>query len=145
MSPILPIVLLLAFGAAAAADDSVPGIVGTWEFVSATETAADGSTTKFTEYDLRSTKILNETHFCVVTRNADGSFRHSNLGPYRLEGHLYTEILEYSTDRRWTGAHVVYSYRIEGDLWYIDTSGFGYPKRGEVWRRVEEARAPVEF
>ena len=89
MSPILPIVLLFALGAASVEAQPSLEIVGTWEFVSATTTAADGTTTSYATNDLRSTKILNQTHFSVVTRNADGSFRHANVGSYQREGNLY--------------------------------------------------------
>lgn len=145
MSPTLPIVFLLALGTASAVDEPELDLVGTWEFVSATSTAADGTTTEITRFDLRSTKILNQTHFCVVARGADGAFRHTNLGPYRREGNLYTEILDYSTNSNLIGARVIYSYRIEADLWYIDTAGHGYPKWREVWRRIHQGTAPVEF
>ena len=87
MSPILLFTLLFtsAFGYLAGPD---LGIVGTWEFVSAKVVSSDGSVLELTNRDLQSTKILNQTHFCVVTRNADGSFRHVNHGPYKLEGSL---------------------------------------------------------
>jgi hypothetical protein len=144
MSPILPFILLLSFGASVLAQPA-QGIVGTWEFVSAKTTREDGTTAEFTTHDLRSTKILNQTYFCVVTRNADGSFRHTNVGPYDLEGDLYTETLEYSTNPNWTGSKAVYKSKVEGDLWYIDTLGDALPRRGEVWRRVQGARDAVEF
>jgi len=144
LSPILPFLVLVGLGAGLSADAS-QGVVGTWEFVSATTTQADGTTIEHTTHDLRSTKILNENYFCVVTRNADGTFRHTNLGPYRVEGDLYTETLEYSTNRDWMGGEAAYRFRIEGDLWYIDEIGLEPEKRGEVWRRVSEPRAAVEF
>lgn len=144
MSPTLPLILLLGLGAGLF-DDSDQGIVGTWEFVSAFTVREDGTRVEFTTHDLRSTKILNDSHFCVVTRNGDGSFRHTNIGPYKLEEHLYTETLEYSTNPEWIGGEAAYKIRLEGELWYIDAIGATPPKQGEVWRRVRGPREAVEF
>lgn len=144
MSPVLPLTLFLSLGASLLAQ-STQSIVGTWEFVSAKEVRSDGTTVEFTTHDLRSTKILNQTHFCVITRNADGSFRHTNVGPFVSEGNLYTETLEYSTNPNWIGSDVAYKWRIEGDLWHIDEIGGTDQSRGEVWRRVHGAREEVEF
>ena len=130
------------FGALAA-----PGhdLVGTWEFVSAKTTHSDGTVVEYSTLDLVSDKILNSDYFCVVTRNADGSFRHVNLGPYRVEGNLYTETLEYSTNSRWIGSRPVYKFTLEGDLWTIITTGSREVIREEVWRRVTNPRNAVEF
>ena len=144
MSPILPFFVFLSLGATLLAQPT-QDIVGNWEFVSAKTTNSDGITVEVTTHDLRSTKILNRTYFCVITRNADGSFRHTNVGPYHLEGDLYTETLEYSTNPNWIGSDVAYKSRIEGDLWYIDEIGITPSSRGEVWRRVRGTRDAVEF
>ena len=144
MSPILPVILFLSFGVSLLAQ-STQSVVGTWEFVSATTVRSDGTKVEYTTDDLRSTKILNQTHFCVITRNADGSHRHTNEGPFVVEGDLYTETLEYATNPSWIGSDVTYKWRIEGDLWYIDEIGTTAESRGEVWRRVRGARKAVEF
>ncbi|UCF38567.1 MAG: hypothetical protein JSU96_06925 [Acidobacteriota bacterium] len=120
-------------------------LVGTWQFVSAKETQADGTVVEYTDLDLRSNKIVNNDYFCVVTRNSDGSFRHAILGPYRVEGDLYTEILEYSSNTAWTGSRPVYRYELDGDLWIIRTTGSTREKREEVWRRVTGVGTGVEF
>jgi hypothetical protein len=145
MSLLLPLLFLVALSTAGVSNQSSQDIVGTWEFVSGKQTNADGTTVELTASDLRSVKILNETYFSVTTRNADGSFRHTNLGPYRIQGDLYTETLEYSTNPEWMGGTEVYKSRVEGDLWHIDNVGHTYPKWGEVWRRVKGSRDEVEF
>jgi hypothetical protein len=141
---LLRLTLFLGFGFGALA---TPGqdLVGTWEFVSAKTTHSDGTVVEHSSLDLRSSKILNSDYFCVVTRNADGSFRHVNLGPYRVEGNLYTETLEYSTYNRWIGSSPVYKFTLEGDLWTIRTTGGRDVVREEVWRRVKGPRNAVEF
>jgi hypothetical protein len=125
--------------------ESGQDLVGTWEFVSAKTTRMDGTTVHYSTRDLRSNKILNSDYFCVVTRNGDGSFRHATLGPYRVEGSLYTETLEYSTNTGWIGSKPEYSYTLEGDRWTIRTTGDREEAREEVWRRVKEPRSAVEF
>jgi hypothetical protein len=120
-------------------------LVGTWEFVSAKTTRSDGTVAEYSNLDLRSNKILNSDYFCVVTRNADGSFRHATLGPYRVEGNLYVEILEYSTNTDWIGSRPEYRFTLEGDLWTIRTTGDREEIREEVWRRVKGPRSAVEF
>ena len=141
---LLRLTLFLSFGFGALAS---PGqdLVGTWEFVSAKTTRSDGTVVDYSILDLRSNKILSSDYFCVVTRNADGSFRHATLGPYRVEGNLYVETLEYSTNTGWIGSRPEYKFTLEGDLWTIRTTGDREEIREEVWRRVKGPRNAIEF
>lgn len=144
MIPTLSLAFFLLFGATLA-DESNQSIIGTWEFVSARRIQPDGNLVQYTALDLRSTKILNATHFSVTTRNADGSFRHTNLGPYKLEGDLYTETLEYSTYPDRIGRTPTYKSSVEGDLWKIEIISRTGAGGNEVWRRVKGPREAVEF
>jgi hypothetical protein len=141
---LLHLPLLFSLGCVAFAD---PGqeLVGTWEFLSAKTTRSDGTVVEYSNLDLRSNKILNSEYFCVVTRNADGSFRHATLGPYRVEGNLYIETLEYSTNSSWIGSRPEYKFTLDGDLWTIRTTGDREEIREEVWKRVKGPRSAVEF
>jgi hypothetical protein len=62
-----------------------------------------------------------------------------------VEGNLYTETIEYSTNTGWIGSRPVYKSTLEGDLWTILTTGDREEIREEVWRRVRGPRNAVEF
>ena len=141
---LLYLALCLSFGLGSF-DNPAQDIIGTWEFVSAKVTDTNGVVTNYTSHDLRSHKILNAGYFCVVTRNADGSFRHTNLGPYRIEGNLYIETVEYSTNSGWIGSRPEYAFTVESDIWIIRTTGVGKESREETWRRIEDSRFGAEF
>jgi len=141
---LLPLILFLGLGVVSIAGPR-QGLAGTWEFVSAKITRSDGEVVEYSNLDLRSNKILSSDYFCVVTRNADGSFRHATLGPFRVEGHLYVETIVYSTNSDWIGSEPVYSFTLKGDRWTIRTTGNQDEVREEVWSRVEGPRSAVEF
>lgn len=81
-------------------------IVGTWELISATTTEKD---TNFSTFDSRNRfiKIINPTHFAFLNHRlraegdtSTGTFT-AGGGTYTLVDSLYTESLDYYTDRKW--------------------------------------------
>lgn len=83
-----------------------PPIVGTWELVSATTTEKD---TSFSTFDSRNKfiKIINPTHFAFLNHSqrakedtSTGTFT-AGGGTYTLVDSVYTESLDYYTDRKW--------------------------------------------
>lgn len=121
-----------------------PGkLVGTWELVSTKWTAPDGSTGGRTwgedpQDKGRSLKILNATHFTVITHGRDGTFSHANGGPYSIEGDTYTERVTTSSNPEWIGWENSTKYKLQGDIWTIHyVNPYNKVNVEETWRRVK--------
>src|SRR5579863_10010507 len=86
----------------------LPAIRGTWKLISGT--LIENGDTSITDYtkNLSFIKIINETHFAFLSHDlhhgkaADSAFS-AGGGTYRLVDSLYTERLEYCSDRQWEG------------------------------------------
>jgi hypothetical protein len=93
---------------------------GTWKLVSGT-LIQNGDTT-VTDYtkDISFIKIINNNHFAFLShdlhkgKEADSSFS-AGGGPYTLKDSLYTEHLEYCSDRQWEGNDFTFTITIQGD------------------------------
>ncbi|GAB3799351.1 hypothetical protein GCM10028819_22480 [Spirosoma humi] len=104
--PILIAVLTVLCGCQS--KDSSSPIVGTWELVSATTTEKD---TSFSTFDPthKMIKIINADHFSFLNHKLrPGKDSSSNEfsgggGKYTLADSLYTEHLDYFTDKQWEG------------------------------------------
>jgi hypothetical protein len=109
-------------------------LAGTWELVSTRMTRGDSVVLDATASTIQARKILNATHWAVVTRRGD-QFLRAATGPYTLAGSDYTETVELASGRFTPGQ--TYTFRIElaGDTWTID-GGTGEQRFHEVWRRV---------
>lgn len=95
-------------------------IVGTWRLLSGT-TIEKGDTT-VTDYtkNLSFIKIINETHFAFLkhdlTKGKGPSAAYdSGGGKYTLTDSLYTEHLEYCTEREWEDNTFPFTITIEND------------------------------
>ena len=118
--------------ASARADNSV---VGTWELVSTHVTRNDSTMMQGAAPEFRSLKILNNTHYSVITRRAD-QFLRAGAGRYSLSGDNYVETVELASSSSFTpGAQYSFRIQIEGDTWTLD-GGAGSTRLREVWRRV---------
>ena len=111
-------------------------LAGTWELVS---TRISNGPTVLMEGgppQLRSLKILNATHYSVITRQGD-TFVRAGAGRYTLTGMEYTETVDLASSANFVPGQV-YSFRItlDGDTWTID-GGSGSQQLQEVWRRVK--------
>ena len=142
-SVLLLVVLMLAACSSAqpdprAADAVVPAdgrLAGTWELVSTRVTRGDSTVLEGAAPEFRALKILNQTHFSVVTRRGE-QFLRAAAGRYTLSGDTYTENVDLASGARFTPG-AVYSFRIrlDGNVWTLD-GGAGTTRLQEVWRRV---------
>ena len=116
---------------------NAPGerLIGTWELVSTRVTRGDSMVLSGTAPEFRALKILNGTHFSVVTRRGD-QFMRAAAGRYTLTGDTYTEFVDIVSTPQFTPG-VAYTYRssLDGDSWTID-GGVATTRLQEVWRRV---------
>ena len=121
---VLAITLLAACNVKTNTEDikqtSLP-IVGTWQLISGTTIEkADTSVTDYTQ-NLSFIKIINDTHFAFLKHDltkgkdtATASFG-SGGGSYTLTDSLYTEHLEYCSDRQWEGNDFTFTVTIKND------------------------------
>ena len=95
-------------------------IVGTWELISATTTEKDAN---FSTFDSRSRfiKIINPTHFAFLNHSlrakgdtSTGTFT-AGGGTYTLVDSVYTERLDYYTDRKWENNKFEFVLTLTGD------------------------------
>ena len=128
--------LLIAAGVGFAGDNP---LIGTWELVSITGSAADGTKTDLnaTKDGLRSIKIYGKTHYAVVTQAADGTFSNASAGTYVVKDKTFTETLRNSSLKDSVGTEWVHEYSISGDLLTNTWSRPNGAKSKEVWKRVE--------
>lgn len=95
-------------------------IVGTWELVSATTTEKD---TSFSTFDPthKMIKIINADHFSFLNHKLrSGKDSSSNEfsgggGKYTLADSIYTEHLDYFTDKQWEGNTFKFVVNIAND------------------------------
>jgi hypothetical protein len=98
---------------------SIP-IVGTWQLLSGT-TIEKGDTT-VTDYtkNLSFIKIINDTHFAFLNhdlakgKDASAAFS-AGGGRYSLKDSMYSEHLEYCSDRAWEGHDFTFTITIKND------------------------------
>lgn len=94
-------------------------IVGTWELVSATTTEKDSTFSTF-DPTHKMIKIINATHFAflnhAVSKNDSSATRFSaGGGKYTLADSVYTEHLDYFTDKAWENNKFEFVVKISGD------------------------------
>jgi hypothetical protein len=103
-------------------DTSTTGIAlqGTWKLL--TGTLIENGDTSITDYTkgISFIKIINDSHFAFlhhdVNKGKDSSAVFSSGGgSYTLKGNLYTEHLEYCSDRNWEGNDFAFTIEIKND------------------------------
>lgn len=117
----LPVLIttLAALGSCQSKETAKP-IVGTWELVSATTTEKD---TSFSTFDPthKMIKIINADHFSFLNhKRSTGSDSSSHEftgggGKYTLADSVYTEYLDYFTDKQWEGNTFKFVVKIAND------------------------------
>jgi ketosteroid isomerase-like protein len=110
-------------------------LVGTWELVSTLGTRNDTTFMQGGPPDIRAIKILNATHYAVITRRG-GQFMRAGGGRYTLSGNTYTEMVDISSGQdQSTGVAATFTVRLEGDTWTTE-GGTSTTRFREVWRRA---------
>lgn len=109
----------LWLGSCATPDQANP-VEGTWQLV--TGTLIEKGDTTVTRYSgaLSFIKVINKSHFAFllhdVNKGKDSTAAFSSGGGrYTLTGDLYTEHLEYCSDRQWEGNDFSFTVHVEGD------------------------------
>ncbi len=95
-------------------------IVGTWQLISGTTIEKGDTTVIYYTKNLSFIKIINDTHFAFLkhdlNKGKDSSAAFSSGGGrYSLEDSLYTEHLEYCSDREWEGNDFKFTITIKND------------------------------
>ncbi len=95
-------------------------IIGTWKLISGTTIEKGDTTVTYYTKNLSFIKIINDTHFAFLqhdlTKGKDSSTSFSaGGGIYSLKDSLYTEHLEYCSDRQWEGNDFEFTISIKND------------------------------
>jgi hypothetical protein len=95
-------------------------MIGTWELISGT--TIQGKDTSVTDYtkNKKFLKVINGSHFAFVghdlTKGKDTlAFYTSGAGTYTLTDSLYTEHLQFCSDRAWEGNDFPFTILIKDD------------------------------
>ncbi len=94
-------------------------IEGTWALISGTTIVKnDTSVIDYTK-SLQMIKIINATHFSFLkhemNKGKDSAMYGSGGGWYTLQDSLYTEHLDYCSDRAWEGQSFAFTVSIQND------------------------------
>ena len=109
-------------------------LAGSWELVSTRMMRGDSVLFEANAPAIRSLKILNATHWSVVTVRGD-QFLRAATGHYRVNGSTYVETMELASGRFTPGRQFSFQSEVAGDNWTID-GGEGTDRFHEVWHRV---------
>jgi hypothetical protein len=95
-------------------------MIGTWQLISGT--TIQGKDTAITDYtkNKKFLKIINDSYFSFVghdlTKGKDSlAFYSSGAGTYTLKDSLYTEHLQFCSDRAWEGNDFSFTILIQND------------------------------
>ena len=111
-----------------------PSLVGTWELVSTRVTRGDRTILDDRPPTVRARKILNGTHYSLVTLRND-VFARAATGRYRVVGDSYSEAIELGSGNFTAGRTYSFRIHVDGDTWTTDGST-GADQLHEVWRRL---------
>jgi hypothetical protein len=132
---LLSILLLLCVGVSFAQNKM--SIVGTWKLISGKITQGD-STSPYDNTTSDAIKIVTPTHFAVLSKNvSDDSLQHAGAGTVQMDDKNYTEEIKYSSFKDLVGKTAKFTYRIEGDKWYIKGGIENMMTFEEVWQRIK--------
>ena len=99
--------------------DEMP-IVGTWKLITGTTIEKGDTVVAYYTKNVSFVKIINDTHFAFLNhdlkKGKDYSVMYSSGGgTYSLSDSLYTEHLEYCSDRAWEGNDFKFTIEIKDD------------------------------
>jgi hypothetical protein len=95
-------------------------IIGTWRLIYGTTIEKGDTVTTYYTKNMSFIKIINNTHFAFLKHDLkngkDSSATYdSGGGSYTLKGNLYTEHLEYCTEREWENNNFSFTVEIKND------------------------------
>ncbi len=95
-------------------------IVGTWQLISGTTIEKGDTVVTYYTKNLSFIKIINRTHFAFLEHDLNKgkdslAVFSSGGGSYSLTNNLYTEHLEYCSDRNWEGHSFEFTISIRND------------------------------
>jgi hypothetical protein len=101
-------------------DQPINPLIGTWQLVSGTTIQGKDTTTTDYTKNKRFLKIINGTHFSFVghdlSKGKDSlAFYSSGAGTYTLTDSIYTEHLQFCSDRAWEGNDFSFTVLIQND------------------------------
>lgn len=129
--------MLLLFCTAASFAQNKMQLVGTWKLISGKATQGD-STFPYDNKTSDAIKIVTPTHFAVFSQNiSDTAFQHAGAGTVEMDDKNYTEHLMYGNTKDMVGKTAKFTYRLEGDKWYIKGGIDNMMMLEEVWQRVK--------
>jgi hypothetical protein len=112
--------ILLFCSCKTAVEKTVPSVTGTWQLIAATSATKDSTVSTFNP-SVRMIKIINATHFAFLSHDisaAPDSLRapfSAGGGTYTLKDSLYTERLDYFTDKKWENLQFDFTIKFSGD------------------------------
>ena len=128
------VILLSFFFSVIYAQNKMP-LVGTWKLLNGKMTNND-TTTSYTNTN-ESIKIVTPTHFAVISQHlSDSAFNHTLAGTVKMDAKNYAEEIKYGSAKSFIGKTAKFTYRLEGDKWYIK-GGFDKIIFEEEWQRVQ--------
>src|SRR5438128_1446034 len=112
------IAICTTFYGCATKESSTP-IIGTWELISATTTEKDSTFSTF-DPSHKMIKIINPTHFAFLNHAVNTAKDSSNAftaggGKYTLVDSVYTESLDYYSDKAWENNKFPFVVKISND------------------------------
>jgi hypothetical protein len=95
-------------------------IVGTWRLISGTVIAKGDTTITYYTQGRSFIKIINDTHFAFLLHDLNGgkdttAVFSSGGGTYTVSDSVYTEHLEYCSDRSWEGHKFTFTIAFKND------------------------------
>jgi hypothetical protein len=116
---ILAIALLFSCNTGSTSDNALP-LTGTWKLLSGT--IIENGDTLVTEYtgSISFIKIINDSHFAFLNHDLNQGKDSTAVfvaggGSYSLSDSLYTEHLEYCSDRAWEGNDFSFLVTVKND------------------------------
>ena len=130
--------ILLLFSATLSFAQNKMSVVGTWKLISGKATQGD-STFSYDDKTSDAIKIVTPTHFAVFSKNvSDDSLQNAGAGTVQVDDKNYVEEIRYATFKDVVGKTAKFTYRIEGDKWYVKGGIENTVTFDEVWQRVSK-------
>ena len=108
---------------------------GSWQFVSGEYYTKHGDFSAKAP-QISSTKVISDGHFNYVTRK-EGSFHYAAGGRYDISEEHFIEYIDYGNIPSLLGKRLVFTYKLDGDLWHHRLYEQGKLIEYEIWKRLK--------